>query len=211
MAEQAKNIKVPEPTIRRLPAYCRVLKAFQQQGMEWVSATDIAQELDLKPIQVRKDMSLTGAEGRPKRGFLLNELLEILLQFLHWDENQRAVLVGAGALGTALLGYSGFAMNRLEIVSVFDSNPEVVGSSIYNRTIEAVSDMEDSLTKNPLPVGIITVPAAAAQEVADRLVALGVRAIWNFAPIKLKLPEGIIVEQEDLSSGFALLTVKLHS
>jgi len=210
MSDKLKNERVPEPTIRRLPAYCRVIKKFHRDGYKWISATDIASELDLKPIQVRKDMSIAGAEGKPKLGFPTKELWETIRSFLNWNKSQKAVLIGAGALGTALLGYSGFSTLGLDISKVFDINENLIGTVIHNNKILNLEDLEKELKDEKIEVAIITTPADSAQKVADMLVKNNIKGIWNFAPTKLKLPKDVIVEQEDLSAGFAILSAKLN-
>lgn len=208
--EDRKNSKIaPVPTIRRIPSYLRILYEYRDAGREWISATEIAERLFLKSIQVRKDMAFTGIVGKPKKGFPVNELIAGIREFLGWNSINKAILVGAGALGSALLGYSGFTEHGLDIVAVFDKTPEKIGRTVHGREILPMSRIRPTVSKRNIRIAIITVPASAAQEVADELVAAGIEGIWNFSPVKLNVPPRVAIQREDLSSGLAVLCVKL--
>lgn len=200
---------VPLPSVRRLPLYLTVLEEFEREGKEWISTTDFSEVLYLKPIQVRKDLAHTGIIGKPKKGFKVDELIATINRFLGWNNLTDAFLVGAGALGSALLGYTGFKHHGLNIVAAFDSSPKVIGKNIHGKKILPLEDIADLARKMHVKLGIITVPSVSAQEVAEKLVEAGVCGIWNFSPVKLHLPEDIFVQREDLSSGLAVLSVKL--
>ncbi|MFP4363328.1 MAG: redox-sensing transcriptional repressor Rex [Spirochaetia bacterium] len=204
-------LSVPLPTIRRIPAYLHQLQEFQKKKVEWVSTTDIAQRLELKPIQVRKDMAFTGITGTPKRGYKVTELRNAILQFLGWNNTSDALLVGAGALGSALLGYHGITDHGLNIIAAFDKDPAKTDKKIHGKEVFPVHKLPDIAARMFIQIGIITVPAAAAQETADLLVESGIKAIWNFSPAKLKVPEDVVVQKEDLSAGLAVLSVKLRN
>ena len=202
------------PSIRRLPSYLRLLKEAQARGETVVSCTRIAEEFGQLSVQVRKDLAITGVTGRPKVGYRIDELVEAIERFLGWDLKTRAFLVGCGNLGSAILNYAGFAAHGLEIVGVFDANPHLIGTTINGHAIESVDAMvsraaalQDSRAR--IDMGIVTAPAFAAQSVADRLVEVGVRAIWNYSPAKLELPSSIVVENVKLSESFAVLTNRL--
>ena len=202
-------MKAPLPTVKRGPNYLRVLLEYQQNGIEWISATDIAYRLKLTPIQVRKDLALTGIAGTPKKGFMVDELIISLKEFLGWNSNTDAFLIGAGALGSALLGYKGFDENGLNIVAAFDSDPLKIGSVIHGKKVLDIKKVKTLAKRMNIHIGIITVPAEFAQSTADTLVDAGIKGIWNFSPAKLKLPDHIIIQREDLSSGFAVLSAKI--
>ena len=200
---------VPFPTIRRIPMYINVLNRFIEGEVEWISTTDFANELNIKPIQVRKDLAYSGIIGKPKRGYPVIELNDTLQKFLGWNKLLDAVLVGTGALGSALLGYSGIAENGLRIVAAFDADPQLTNRKIHGIKVQPVDKLESVIRKMNIEIGIITVPKVAAQRVADAFVAAGIRGIWNFSPVTIKVPPSVIVQREDLSSGLAVLTMRL--
>jgi redox-sensing transcriptional repressor len=200
---------IPFPTVRRFPAYLRLLKGHAENRKEWISATKLAEDLKLKPIQVRKDMACTGVKGRPKVGFHVSELILAIEHYLGWDDTTYALLVGAGNLGTALIGYKGFVENGLRIIAVFDKDRRKVGRQIGGISISQLEDMKDIVSELHISIAIITVPADTAQAVAEQAVEAGVKGIWNFAPKNLNLPEHIVVQKTDLSTSFAELSAKL--
>ncbi|MBI9103310.1 MAG: redox-sensing transcriptional repressor Rex [Spirochaetales bacterium] len=206
---KTKDKIAPLPTIRRIPSYLRLLYEYRKEGREWISATDIAERLSLKPIQVRKDMAFTGITGKPKKGFVVSDLIDSIRGFLGWDMMSDTVIVGSGALGSALIGYSGFSEHGLNIIGAFDNDEAKIGSLIHGHKVYDLKDIASVIKDNDVTIGIITVPAQAAQSVADKLVEAGIKGIWNFSPVKLRVPECVIVEKEDLSSGLAVLSVKL--
>ncbi len=196
------------PTIKRFPSYLRLLRQYQEAGEEWISATKLAGDLGLTPIQVRKDMAGTGVEGRPKVGFEIAALLESITHCLGWDNSTDAVLIGAGHLGVALSRYEGFASYGLRIVAVFDNDPSKVGKAIGYTVVRPMAQLADYIKDHAINIAVITVPADAAQALADELVGFGIKAIWNFAPKDLRLPAGIVVQRTDLATSFAVLSAK---
>ena len=206
-----KNFSIPLPTIRRYPAYLRLLKDYKADGNEWISATNLATDLRLIPIQVRKDMACTGVEGKPKIGFKIDELILAIEHHLGWDNTTDAVLIGAGNLGNALAGYKGFENYGLNIVAIHDSDPEKVGQKVAGISIKSMKVLEKTIHKLGINIAILTVPGEVAQEIAERLVAAGIKGIWNFAPENLKLPADIIVQRTDLGTSFAELSSKLKN
>ncbi len=201
---------IPLPTIRRLPVYVSVLKEFiKDSEKEYISTTDFCKKLDLKPIQVRKDLSYTGAIGKPKIGYNAEELLSTLLNFLSWTEKKDAILIGAGALGSALIGYQGFKKYGINIKAVFDKNPEKVGKEVRHSKVQSIEKMKSYIEKNKICIAILTVPKDSAQEVTDILVSANIKGIWNFSSTKLITPENVYVQHEDLAAGLAVLSVKI--
>jgi redox-sensing transcriptional repressor len=198
------------PTIKRLPAYLHVIENAHREGLEYISGTVIAEELDLEPIQVRKDLAITGIVGRPRLGFPVPALIEAIYQFLHWDQDHRAIIVGAGNLATALMGYPEFPRRGLNIIGAFDVDQRKVGSSINGTPVYSLSDISQRLPELNCSMAILTVPSGSAQDVANQLIQAGIKAIWNFTNVKLKVPPGVIVQKEDLSSGYAVLSVKIR-
>lgn len=200
---------VSEPTLKRLPLYHRFLKEWQAAGHETVSCTDIGQDLELDPTQVRKDLESVGVVGRPRIGYLVANVTGELEKFLGWNNVHDAFLVGAGSMGSALLGYRKFEQCGLKIVTAFDLDPLKIGAKIHGKHVLPLAKLPNLAQRMHILIGIITVPGAAAQAVADLMVDGGIRAIWNFAPIRLHTPAHVIVHNEDLYCSLATLSQKL--
>ncbi len=198
MAEQS----ISKQTLMRLPLYLNYLKT-HASGEKNISATQIAAALGLNQVQVRKDLAAVTAGGRPKTGYVTDELIRGIAQFLGYDALNRAVIVGAGRLGRALLGYDGFSGYGLEIVAAFDSNPQMTGED--GKTILPMEKLPGLCKRMGVKIGIITVPAAAAQTVCDVLIESGIRAIWNFAPVHLNVPAHVLVQNENMAASLAVL------
>ncbi len=208
MDERAIRV-VAEPTLRRLPAYHRLLAAMRARGRTVVSCTRIASELGLDATQVRKDLASTGVVGRPKIGFAVDDLLTGIADFLGWNNRSDAVLAGAGHLGMALMGYRGFEHYRLNILAAFDCDPEKIGRAIHGKEVFAVEKLPDLVQRLHVSIGILTVPTQAAQSVAAVMIQSGIRALWNFTQAHLDVPENVIVEHVDLSASLAVLSRRL--
>jgi redox-sensing transcriptional repressor len=203
------NRLIPEPTLRRLPRYHHLLQGWRENGVKVVSATHIGDALGLVPIQVRKDLQITGIIGRPKTGYDLNALISSIETFLGWNNTREAFLVGAGDLGSALLGYNRFGEFGLSIIAAFDSNPYKVDREIHGKPVFSIDRLCELTQRMEILIGVITTPAEAAQSVTDMLVKGGVRAIWNFAPTTLRVPPEVVVHNEDLYYSLAALSCKL--
>jgi redox-sensing transcriptional repressor len=197
------------PSIRRLPSYLHIIRQALRNGDQYISGTVIAQELNLEPIQVRKDLAITGIVGKPKKGYPVEALVGAIEHFLGWDQNHEAVLVGAGNLGSALMGYQEFQLHGLHIVAAFDTDPTKVGSSVHGVIVRPMESLETEIRSIGAEIAILTVPSPFAQATAETLVASGITSIWNFTNTKLKVPPEIVVQREDLSSGYALLSVQM--
>lgn len=200
---------IPEPSLRRLPLYHYYLKNFNAPESSNVSCTQIAGALNLVPIQVRKDLAYTGIIGKPKTGYVKGELMAAIEAFLGWNNRSDAILFGAGHLGLALLSYPGFKEYGLNIVAGIDVDPDKAGYEINGKKILPYSKAESLIRRLHIKIGIIAVPAAKAQVTADLMVVAGVRAIWNFAPEKVIVPDTVIVQHENLASSLAVLSKKL--
>ena len=199
-----KKIKIPAvPSIRRLPSYLHIIRQAQAENNPYISGTVIAEELHLEPIQVRKDLAITGIIGKPKKGYPVAELIAAIEHFLRWDTLQKAVLIGAGNLGTALTGYQGFKDHGLEICAAFDIDKKKVGKQIHGIPIFAMNELGQQIKALQPALAILTAPSPSAQEIADQLIEAGIDAIWNFT--------NVLVQQEDLTSGYALLGVMMNT
>lgn len=210
MLEFEKKSIVPIPTVKRFPSYLRILRQQQALGVESISATVLADELNLKPIQVRKDISCTGIEGKPKVGFVVDELIESITHALGWDASSEAMIVGMGNLGKALSQYVGFDAYGLRIVACFDSDENKIGQKVGDIMIQGMDKIEGFIKSSGVSIAVITVPSSAAQSVADDLVKWGIKGIWNFAPKDLKLPPDVVLQRTDLATSFAVLSVKMR-
>ena len=200
-------MKISISTLRRLPVYLNYLKQLPEEQVN-TSATAIATALRYGDVQVRKDLGAVSGAGKPKVGYNRVELIETLERFLGYREVKKAVLVGAGKLGEALMGYGGFRDYGLDIVAAFDNRnfgEEVSGKMIYN-----ITELKDFCQKENINIGVITVPHLAAQQVADLMYESEIKAIWNFAPIHLNLPSDILVHDENMAASLALLTKQLE-
>ncbi len=195
------------PTIRRLPSYLNVIRRALEKDLKVISGTVIASELELEPIQVRKDLAVTGIVGKPRVGYDVKELKTAIESFLNWDKKHKAIVIGTGNLGTALIGYPGFRQNGMDIIASFDSSPEKVGKNILNVQTYDMSKLSEMIKNESIEIAILTVPSEFAQEVTNTLVDAGISAIWNFTNEKLKVPSEVLVLREDLSSSYAVLSV----
>jgi len=204
-----KVAKVSVPVMRRLPVYHHFLTGLAEKGIDRVSSTTVARQFGYDPIKVRKDLALTGAVGRPRIGFVTRELLAHIEAFLGWSQTQEAVLVGCGALGSALLGYEGFSQCGWEILVAFDKDPDRAGTRIQGKPVMPLERLSEVCRQMNVKVGIITTPAKSAQKIADMMVDAGLRGIWNFAPTSVQVPEGVILQQENLLASLTILGLKL--
>lgn len=203
---------VSVPTLQRLPAYLQQLKRMQLAGETTVSCNSLAVELNLNPVLVRKDLAaVSSIGGRPKIGYQLDNLIVDVEHYLGYMDCFKAVLVGLGHLGGALFAYPGFSAYGVQLVAGFDSRPEVAGTTINGKPVMPMEELAPWCKKNGIELGIITVPAANAQEVCDQLAAAGIRGIWNFAPTHLRVPDGVLVQNEDMAVPLALLSQHLKN
>ncbi len=200
---------IPQPSLSRLPLYHHYLVDLKAKGISQVSCSMIGRDLNCVPVQVRKDLQYTGIVGKPKTGYSVTELILSIEGFLGWNNVNEAFLVGAGNLGTALLGHERFSNFGLRIVAAFDTDTAKTGQWIHGRMVLPLDKLPDLAKRMSIHLGIITAPAEVAQDVAEQMIAGGIQAIWNFAPIRLKLPVNIIVHNEDLYSSLASLSWKL--
>lgn len=209
-SNKKKNSLVPEPALRRMPCYLAYLKLEHHRGSQYVSSTLIARDNGVDPTQVTKDLSYTGITGKTRVGYEVEPLIDALEDFLGFRVMDEAYLFGAGSLGTALLHDHGLVQYGLKVVSAFDVNPLVIGHSIGGVSIAHVDEFlkkRDHGTR----IGILTVPAANAQDVANMMISNGIKAIWNFTPVRIAVPEGIVVQNTSLYAHLAVMFNRLNS
>lgn len=202
--------KVSKAVLKRLPGYLAYLKSLPEDAPTHISATALANALGMGEVQVRKDLAMVSDGGRPKIGYQKDALIDDIEQFLGYDNTTDAVLIGAGKLGLALMAYSGFEEYGLNIHAAFDVEPKM-DKTDDGQPIYPISRLEHFCKVHKVLMGIITVPAASAQEAANRLISCGVKAIWNFAPTHLDVPPHILVQNENMATSLAVLSVHLRA
>ena len=199
---------ISKHTLQRLPMYLSYIQGLPEDAPKNISATTIAEALQLNDVQVRKDLASVSSSGKPKVGYNVKDLIAELEAFLGYNDIDNAVIVGAGSLGKALLNYSGFKAYGLNIIAAFDLCEEP--TEFQGKTVFPIAQLGSFCRKANVHIGIITVPASSAQEICDLLVESGIRAIWNFAPVHLVVPDGILVQNENMASSLALLSNHLR-
>ncbi len=198
---------VTTQALHRMPYYIQQLRVLQEQKVETVSAPKIAELLNLNEVQVRKDFAAVySTKGKPKMGFVVTELLTSMEDLLGYNNANETVIVGAGSLAQAIMAQEGFQDYGLKIVAAFDVNTERIGSDINGVKVLPADKISNLCRRMKIHIGIITVPAAQAQVVCDQLVAGGILAIWNFAPVHLSVPDHILVQNENLAASLAVLS-----
>lgn len=203
-------VKVPEPTLRRLPWYLSNVKLLKQRGERFVSSTQIAKEINIDSSQIAKDLSYVNISGRTRVGYEVDTLIGVLEDFLGFARLHKAFLFGVGSLGGALLGDSGLHHFGLEIVSAFDVSPQLVGTSIKGIPIYHSDQFKQCMRQTPVQIGVLTVPIEIAQQITDNMVEGGIKAIWNFTPFRIRVPENIVVQNTSLYAHLALMFNRLN-
>ena len=202
--------KVPEPTLRRLPWYLSNIKLMKEKGEQYVSSTQISKEINIDASQIAKDLSYVNISGRTKVGYNIDALIEVLESFLGFTNMHKAFLFGVGSLGAALLRDSGLHHFGLEIVAAFDVNPELVGKDLNGIPIFHSDDFEAKMKEYDVNIGVLTVPINIAQEITDKMVDGGIKAVWNFTPFRIRVPENIVVQNTSLYAHLAVMFNRLN-
>ncbi len=202
--------EISKAVLKRLPGYLNYLKSIQDAPTPYISATSLANALGMGEVQVRKDLAMVSAGGRPKIGYVRESLIEDIEQFLGYDNTNDAVLIGAGKLGLALMGYQGFEDYGLNILAAFDHAP-TLDRTEEGKPVYSMDRLEPFCREHKILMGIITVPAESAQEVCDQLIKCGIKAIWSFAPAHLEVPEKILVQYENMATSLAVLSMHLQT
>ena len=205
-----ENKVISKAVLKRLPGYLSYLKSLPETAPANISATALANALGMGEVQVRKDLAMVSDGGRPKIGYQRESLIDDIEQFLGYDNTTDAVLIGAGKLGQALMGYKGFDDYGLNVLAAFDAAPKM-DQTEEGKPIYPIEKLTQFCRAHKVLMGIITVPAEAAQSVADQLIAGGIKAIWNFAPTHLDVPANILVQNENMATSLAVLSVHLQA
>lgn len=202
---------ISNAAFRRLPRYHQILSAFEGLGRKHISSKELSDVLEINETLVRKDMADLEVRGRQNQGYAIEPLRKRIEEYLGLREVTEAILVGAGHLGKALAQYPGFEHYGLKIVSVLDNDPEKIGSTVGSHIVSPISLLPDIIARHTLKLLVLTVPKANAQEVTDLAVRAGIRAVWNFTPQELSVPEGIRVRNEQIVAGFMALSYYLKT
>lgn len=206
------NNPISKSTLQRMPYYLQHIKEMHANGKDEVSAPYLAEVFHFTEIQVRKDLAaVSSVQGKPKVGFKIAPLIVDIENVLGYKNKNRAVLVGVGSLGHALMCNSGFADYGIEITAGFDANEDKINEEVEEKPILSMDKLTSYCKENEIKIGIITVPQIAAQRVCDQLVDSGIKAIWNFAQIHLTVPDGILVQNENMAASLALLFKHLNN
>lgn len=209
--EKAIPIAFSTQALERMPYYLHYIKQLQKKSITQIASPAIAADLGLNEVQVRKDLAaVSSSKGKPKAGFYVQDLIYNMEELLGYHNVKDAVLVGAGSLGRALLSYKGFDISGMHIVAAFDNNEDLLGREICGKKVLSVNKLSSVSRRLNIHIGIITVPANQAQAVCDKMVAGGILAIWNFAPIRLSTPDGIMVQNENMAASLAILSQHLN-
>ncbi|HHY18669.1 MAG TPA: redox-sensing transcriptional repressor Rex [Firmicutes bacterium] len=210
MTKKTDGKQIPQRVVSRLAMYYRVLSQLEQGGIERVSSRELGEMMGITPSQIRQDLSYFGEFGQQGYGYRVSNLYKEISKILGLEKQHTMVLIGVGNLGRALASYTNFRRRGFELVAAFDVREEVVGKKVADIEIKLMTELRSFLKENPVDIGVITVPASQAQQVADILTQEGVKGIWNFAPIKLSVPENVIVEHVHISDSLFALSFRLR-
>lgn len=206
---QEPSINVPRSTLQRLPRYLRIARKFADANKELITCAILSKILRVDATLIRKDLAYSGLKGKPKCGYKTQKVIDALQTFLKWDVARPAILIGAGNMGRALLGYEKFAKHGITIIAAFDNDPACIGKTISGKPIYSVETLAEFIQTHKPEIGIITTPPAIAQEITNILIREGIKGIWNFSPTELVAPDHIVIEDENLSCSLAILCSKL--
>ena len=203
--------RISKAAFRRLPRYHQILSAFEELGREYISSRELSEILEINETLVRKDMADLQIRGRQNQGYGISALRQRIEEFLGLQDVTEALVVGGGNLGTALATYPGFEQYGLKIVGVLDNDPSKIGSMIGPYEVVSVFRLASMIQKHQIKLIILTVPKDSAQELTDIAVNAGVRAIWNFTPRELNVPDVVRVRNEQIVGGFMALSYYLKN
>ena len=205
------DAKISVAVIKRLPKYYRYLELIGDKGIIRVSSQELSKITGLTASQIRQDLNHFGAFGQQGYGYNVEDLKIELEKIMGVDKPYNVVIIGFGNIGSALLNYSGFKKKGFKVVGIFDNSPEIIGNKANDVVIKDVSELEEVVTREKVDIAILAIPAIPAQEITDKLVACGIKGIWNFAPIDLKLPRNVVLENVHLDGSLLTLTYYMNS
>ena len=211
MADQNHFAKIPEPALRRLPWYLSYVKLLKSQGETIVSSTQIARKIDVSASQIAKDLSYVDIQGKTRVGYEIDDLIHVLETFLGFTRTHRAVVFGVGTLGAALLSDSGLQQFGLKIIAGYDVNESVVNKKIHSIPVYHSDQFIERNGTMRAEIGVLTVPPGIAQEVSDYMIRGGIKGIWNFTPFRIRVPEGVVLQNTSLYAHLAVMFNRLLS
>ena len=203
--------KVPEPTLRRLPWYLAFVKLMKGKGEAFISSTQIAKEINVDPSQVAKDLSFVNISGKTRVGYDINALVDVLEDFLGFTSQHKAFLFGVGSLGASLLHDTGLSQYGVELLKAVQYGEDLDGSVINGIPVFHMDDFPVKQKEYGATIGVITVPVEKAQEVTDRIIEGGIKALWNFTPFRIRVPEHIVVQNTSMYAHLAVMFNRLNS
>ncbi len=210
MFVQNDSAKIPEPALRRLPWYLSYVKLLKSQGETIVSSTQIAKKIDVSASQIAKDLSYVDVNGKTRVGYDIDDLISVLETFLGFKQTHKAVLFGVGSLGAALLSDSGLEQYGLKIIAGFDVKSSIVNQKVYTIPVFHTDEFFEKNKKIKAEIGILTVPPGYAQEVSDYMISGGIKGIWNFTPFRIRVPEGVVLQNTSLYAHLAVMFNRLR-
>ena len=211
MFDDSKNELIPEPALRRMPWYLAYVSMLREQHVDYVSSTQISRELKVDSSQIAKDLSFLDIKGKTRIGYEVELLEHKLEEFLGFRRRHRAVMVGVGSLGGALMQDSGLTRYGLEIVAGFDVDTTLVGSEKHGLPVYHIDELSEQCHTLKAGIGILAVPPEQAQRMADNLIQAGVKAIWNFTPYRICAPEGIVISNTSIYAHLAVMYNRMES
>lgn len=210
MASDGNKRNVPVRVARRLPIYYRFLRELMENGVERISSAELGARIGVTASQLRQDLSHFGSFGQQGYGYRVDDLYKEISDILGLHQRYKMVLIGSGNLGRAIANYEGFRRRGFQVVAAFDADPDVIGTRVGVLEVQPIDQLEDYLRRIKINIGVLTVPAHAAQKVADILVRCGVKGIWSFAPIRLQVPPDVVVEHLHLSDSLLSLAFRMR-
>lgn len=211
MDNQNHFAKIPEPALRRLPWYLSYVKLLRNQGETIVSSTQIARQIDVSPSQIAKDLSYVDIKGKTRVGYEIEDLIHVLETFLGFTKTHKAVVFGVGSLGAALLSDSGLEQFGLKIIAGFDVKESVVNKKIHSIPVYHSNQFIEKNSTISAEIGILTVPPGIAQEVSNYMISGGIKGIWNFTPFRIRVPDGVVLQNTSLYAHLAVMFNRLLS
>jgi len=211
MDDQNHIAKIPEPALRRLPWYLSYVKLLKNQGETIVSSTQIARKIDVSPSQIAKDLSYVDIRGKTRVGYEIDDLIHVLETFLGFTKTHKAVVFGVGSLGAALLSDSGLEQFGLKIIAGFDVKESVVNKKIHSIPVYHSDQFIEKNSTISAEIGILTVPPGIAQEVSNYMISGGIKGIWNFTPFRIRVPDGVVLQNTSLYAHLAVMFNRLLS
>lgn len=209
--ESKSNIKLPEPSLRRLPWYLAYVKLLKDRGEEYVSSTQIAKEINVDASQIAKDLSFINISGKTRVGYEVNSLVDVLEDFLGFTAVHKAFIFGVGSLGAALLQDSGLSQYGLKVVAGFDVKSDIIGKEVNGIPVFHISKLSQKQKEYGAQIGILTVPVDKAQSTTEMMINGGIKAVWNFTPYRIRVPKNIVIQNTSIYAHLAVMFNRLNS